>query len=114
MTLPLRATGRFLFLAGMVTLAPCGVIYAGGPSTKAAKLDAPALTQLIDKAIQERLAAEKIQPAPLADDAEFLRRVYLDIIGMTPSADKVRAFLDSKDPDKRAKAIDELLANPLY
>src|SRR5262249_17308038 len=51
---------------------------------------------------------------PLADDAEFLRRVYLDITGVIPPADKAAAFLDSKDPDKRAKLIDDLLASPGY
>src|SRR5262249_49918339 len=48
------------------------------------------------------------------DDAEFIRRVYLDITGVIPTADKVVAFLDSKDPDNRARLIDELLASPKY
>jgi hypothetical protein len=53
-------------------------------------------------------------PSPVAGDAEFLRRVYLDITGVIPPADKVSAFLDSQDPNKRAQVIDELLASPLY
>ena len=43
-----------------------------------------------------------------ATDEEFLRRVYLDITGTIPTADKARAFLDDKSPDKRAKLIDEM------
>src|SRR5262249_22730044 len=62
----------------------------------------------------ERLSVEKATPVPLADDAEFLRRAYLDITGVIPPADKVVAFLDSKQPDKRARLIDELLASPNY
>ncbi len=67
------------------------------------------LSQLIDKDIDQRLQAEKVTPSPQADDAEFLRRVYLDVTGHIPTAEKAAAFLDSKDPTKRAKLIDELL-----
>src|SRR5262249_27656782 len=62
--------------------------------------------------IQKKLDAEKLKPSARADDAEFLRRAYLDITGKIPSADKAAAFLDSTEPDKRAKLIDELLASP--
>jgi hypothetical protein len=50
-----------------------------------------------------------ITPAPVADDAEFLRRLMLDVIGRIPTAAEARAFIDSKDPDKRTRKIDELL-----
>jgi hypothetical protein len=81
---------------------------------KVAKLEAPDLARAIDQHIQARLDAEKVQAAPLADDAEFLRRLYLDLTGVIPPPDKVVAFLNDKSPDKRARVIDELLANPLY
>jgi hypothetical protein len=50
--------------------------------------------------------------APRADDAEFLRRIYLDLTGTIPSTTSARAFLDDTSPDKRAKLIDLLLASP--
>jgi len=78
------------------------------------KLDAAALAKVIDGEVQRRLDAEKIKPSAKADDAEFLRRVYLDLIGVIPPRDKAAAFLDSKDPNKRAKLVDELLANPRF
>src|SRR5205823_14035534 len=78
------------------------------------RMDGPALTKFIDAAIEKRLAQDKITPSPQADDAEFLRRVYLDLVGHIPPADKAAAFLDSTDPDKRAKLIDELLASPEF
>jgi hypothetical protein len=62
----------------------------------------------IDKFIFNRLAAEKVAPAPLASDSEFLRRVYLDLTGRLPTADQARAFLNSTEPDKRDKLIDSL------
>ena len=76
--------------------------------------DAAALAKLIDREIAKKLAEAKITPSPLASDDEFLRRAYLDITGVIPSADKARAFLDDSAPDKRAKLIDELLADPHY
>jgi hypothetical protein len=50
-----------------------------------------------------------IAPSPLADDATFLRRAFLDAIGTLPTVEEAAAFLDSTDPDKRKKLIDRLL-----
>ncbi len=77
-------------------------------------VNAHALAKLIDQTIERRVTQEKTPLAPLADDAEFLRRVYLDLVGIIPPADKVTAFLESKDANKRAKVIDELLADPRF
>jgi hypothetical protein len=73
-----------------------------------------AVAAAIDQAIDRRLAEEKVPASPQADDATFLRRAYLDITGRIPSVDQALAFLDSTDPDKRRKLIDELLASPQY
>jgi hypothetical protein len=73
------------------------------------KLDAMALAKLIDQEVNARLKEEKIPASPRSEDAEFYRRLHLDLVGSVPPAEKVVAFLDSKDPNKRAKAIDELL-----
>lgn len=57
--------------------------------------------------------ANKGKPvSPSADDAEFLRRAYLDLTGTIPDSKAARAFLDDKRPDKRAKLVDQLLASP--
>src|SRR5206468_10245083 len=53
-------------------------------------------------------------PAPAADDAEFLRRVALDLSGKIPSAGEVRDFLDDPRPDKRERLVDRLLDGPAY
>jgi hypothetical protein len=82
---------------------------AAEPSRDARKLAAD-----IDRLINARLAAETIPASPSADDAEFLRRVYLDLTGRIPTAEKATAFLESKDPEKRSKLIDELLASSDY
>ncbi len=63
--------------------------------------------------IDATLAASRIAPAPpIADDAAFLRRAFLDLTGRIPSAGIARAFLADQDGDKRAKLIDRLLASP--
>jgi len=76
-----------------------------------ARLDALALAQHIDKLIGQKLKAEKVELSPRTDDAEFLRRVYLDITGHIPTAEQAQAFLDSKESDKRARLIDQLLSS---
>jgi hypothetical protein len=95
---------------------PAGAARADGPPSKRTTqtLHASALATLIDQAIDAQLSGEKAVPAAQADDAEFMRRVYLDITGVIPAGDKVAAFLDNNRPDKRARLIDELLASPNY
>lgn len=73
-----------------------------------------ALVKLIDADIDEGLKKEKASLSPQTDDAEFLRRVYLDFTGRIPTIDQARAFLDSKSPKKRAELIDELLESPNF
>lgn len=80
----------------------------------AGPMTAPELARRVDQDIQGRLDAAKVAVAAPADDAEFVRRAYLDIHGVVPPADRVVAFLDNKDADKRAKLIDELLASSQY
>lgn len=70
------------------------------------------LHERIDRAIQAGFTAAKVQPAPLASDAEFLRRVYLDLIGLPPTSEEARNFLGEAAPDKRKQLIEQLLARP--
>ncbi len=64
--------------------------------------------------IDEKLIAKwkdlGLTPSPLSADDEFFRRIHLDAIGTLPTPDEVRAFLADKSADKRAKAIDKVLA----
>src|SRR4029078_5084121 len=52
--------------------------------------------------------------SPPAEDAKFLRRVYLDIIGRLPTPEEVRAFLAGGGTNKRSRIVDELLERPEY
>lgn len=69
---------------------------------------------VIDQHVFKKLADLRIEPADLCGDAAFIRRVFLDTIGLPPSADEVRAFLADQRADKRARLIDALLERPEF
>jgi hypothetical protein len=77
-------------------------------------LAAAAAARTIDREVEKALAAEGLKPVGPSEDAEFLRRVSLDILGVPPTEAEVRLFLASKDPGKRAAKVEQLLADPLY
>ncbi len=98
---------RTLRMTCTVTLAWCSWL-AGH-----VRADEPVpIHQLIDETIAAACQAKGLPLAEPASDAEFLRRLYLDLVGTIPSAADARAFLDDAAPDKRAKLIDRLLASP--
>ncbi len=68
----------------------------------------------IDDYIFDKLSRFHVPPSPLSSDAEFLRRVCLDLTGTLPPPSRVREFIVSQDPQKRAKLIDALLDSPEY
>ena len=68
----------------------------------------------LDDAIFNTLDAAGVAAAPLTTDAEFVRRIYLDIIGRIPTADQAAAFLNDQNPDKRNALIDQLINSPAY
>lgn len=70
----------------------------------------------IDRAVNAKLERMKINPSDLCTDAEFLRRVSLDLTGQPPTAEKVRTFLadPTESRKKREALIEELLASPAY
>src|SRR5262245_49374032 len=76
--------------------------------------DARELTAKIDHLIAARLKAAGVEPAPRADDATFLRRVYLDLAGRIPSVAEARAFLKDQAPDKRQRLVETLLVSNAY
>jgi hypothetical protein len=86
-----------------VTLPQLGVTYPRPPENN-----------FIDKAVWDKLHQLGIRPSDLADDATFLRRVYLDTIGTLPTATEAREFLRDDSSDKRSRLIDRLLKRTEY
>ena len=72
------------------------------------------LRNAIDQHVETAWKAQGVTPAERATDAEFLRRVYLDLLGTIPSYDEAIAFLDETAADKREKLVDRLLAHPRF
>ncbi len=100
-----------MFLPGLMVAAR----EPAAPTSKADGQQTRDLVAKIDRHLAERWAEAKVTPAEPADDAEFLRRVYLDLVGRIPRIDEVRNFLDDKRPNRRAEKVDELLTkDPRY
>ncbi len=95
------ATGQLAVYAGLVLAA----LPVAPAAQVAAKLDA---------VIEARWKEEKVTPVPVADDATFLRRAYLDLTGQVPPVETVQAFLADKKPDKHGRLVDELLASDAF
>lgn len=106
---------------GLFGLAATGWMLAEQSSSMGAESASPATVRTpaavaaeIDRLLEARLAEAKLPVSPSADDAAFLRRATLDLCGCIPTTARLLAFLAQTDPNKRAHAIDELLADPRY
>lgn len=91
----------------------------GDPATKAAVTDVAAVDvgqtrNFIDELVATKLRRLALPASPRSDDAEFLRRAYLDTIGVLPTAAEAKAFLADGSAGKRDKVIDALLARPEF
>jgi hypothetical protein len=69
---------------------------------------------LIDRAVIAKLNRMRIAPSEVCTDSEFVRRVYLDMMGVLPTAEEAKRFLDDPSPKKRDALIDELLKRPEF
>ena len=102
---------RLRTFGGLALAALLALVASEAAGQNALPKNPAGLAGTIDRAINDKLAREKIDPSPRSSDEEFLRRAYLDVVGKVPTASKAVAFLDSKEPNRRAKLIDELLAS---
>jgi hypothetical protein len=78
------------------------------------KLSAEEVAARIDALVAARWADRKVTPAPRADDAEWVRRVSLDLAGRIPDILAARDFIEDPGKAKRARLIDKLLASDRY
>jgi hypothetical protein len=69
---------------------------------------------IVDRGVNAKLRVLGVAPSGPSTDAEFLRRVTLDVIGTLPAPGDVRSFLDDPSPDKRRRKVEELLAHPMH
>lgn len=78
------------------------------------RLPSPPVNNRIDELVFAKLQKLNIVPSGPADDAEFLRRVYLDVIGTLPTPAECRRFLADPRQDRRVRLVDELLERPEF
>ena len=74
----------------------------------------PEPVNFIDEHVFGKLRRARIRPSDHSSDAEFLRRICLDVTGTLPPPGRVREFLSSSDVDKRDQLIEILLDSPEY
>ncbi|MFO0918737.1 MAG: DUF1549 and DUF1553 domain-containing protein [Planctomycetaceae bacterium] len=112
---------------GLVMLLLAGTISPGSAAEKpagakgASRVTAPSLSdadqivvEAINQEIRQAWSDNEVEPSPVADDGEWMRRVSLDIVGHIPEAASVEKFLASKDKTKRAQLIEQLLNDSGY
>lgn len=68
----------------------------------------------VDRHIFAKLRSLRLAPSDLCSDSVFLRRVYLDLLGILPTVAEARAFLADARPDKRARLVDAVLQRPEF
>lgn len=69
----------------------------------------PAPVNVVDEHIFAKLKALRMNPSPVCDDTVFVRRAFLDLLGILPTAEEARKFVQDGQPDKRRALVDELL-----
>ncbi|MFN5584517.1 MAG: DUF1549 and DUF1553 domain-containing protein, partial [Planctomyces sp.] len=87
-------------------------VVAGRPAAAAGA--EVSLGEFIDQQIRQGWTDNEIEASPLASDEEWVRRVYLDLVGRIPTLTEAREFLADKNPRKRAMLVDALLENEDY
>lgn len=75
---------------------------------------APEPVNVIDELVFAKLRRLKINPSAVCDDATFVRRAHLDLLGVLPTAGEAQAFVTDEAPDKRPRLVDQLLTRPEF
>src|SRR6516165_5845191 len=110
---PFRSGDDAMDRLRVILVGLCVTLPASSWAAEPAK-DAAALSARIDHLLAVRWTEAKVEPVGPSDDAEFLRRAYLDLTGTIPPVAEVRRFLKDTSPDKRHALVDRLLDGPGY
>jgi len=105
-----RVTGRCLLLL-LVCTAP---LLAADETAALPDREAVTLVPQINELIKTGWTDNEVAPSQVADDAEWLRRAYLDLVGHIPTVAATEAFIEDKAPDKRAAIVDQLIEDPHF
>ena len=106
---PLSLAGGLFVLIALVTALPESAL-----AQRDDRVGVDPVVAKINALIQQSWTDNEIAPSDKASDAEWLRRVYLDVIGDIPPENVVNEFVKDKDAGKRARVVDQLLADRAY
>lgn len=99
----------------LLVLILSGATVVGRPATAGDLLPADRpIEDVVDHYVDAAISASGARAATEADDATFLRRLTLDLVGRIPTAAEARSFVGSADAAKRARLVDRLMASPGY
>ncbi len=84
------------------------------PARRGFVWSAPAAANYVDEHVFARLRKLRSNPSALCGDSEFVRRAFLDLLGILPTPDETRTFLADPRSDRRARLIDALLERPEF
>ncbi|HEY4258799.1 MAG TPA: DUF1549 domain-containing protein [Schlesneria sp.] len=103
-------------VAVMAAYLDCNAVFTAlVPRDELATSDiAPPAINDVDRLVDMKLNKLHIVASPLCDDATYLRRVYLDLIGRLPSPQECRDFLANQQADKRAQVVERLFTRPEF
>ncbi|MCE9562802.1 MAG: DUF1549 and DUF1553 domain-containing protein [Planctomycetes bacterium] len=108
-----EATGETVLLVRYLTqLAPVRIVFL--PDRPIPEMGTIPVNNEIDRLVLAQLRELRLKPADVAPDHIFLRRAFLDTLGLLPTPDETRAFLADADPKKRERLIDSLLKRPEF
>jgi hypothetical protein len=110
---PIQLTPRTTPKPGDILVSQ-GADSGSGLITKAGSVDLAGVTSVINRELAAGWKANDLKPSQVAEDSEWVRRVYLDIAGHIPDVDSVQRFLSDARPDKRQRLVESLLAEPDY
>jgi hypothetical protein len=91
-----------------------GVVQVTTPYSRIEQYPNLPQNNFVDKLLIAKWKDLGLQPSDLCSDQEFFRRIHLDTIGTLPSPIDIKAFLADKSPDKRNRAIDQVLSRPEF
>ncbi len=110
--------GRTAVTAGLLAMASAWALAGDGPAAKApspgASPGSADAANVLDPLLKAAWQEAGLKPAAVARDEEFLRRVYIDVLGRIPNVAEAREFLAAKGTDKRARLVDHLLDHVDY
>ena len=108
---PINSIGFALLMLGLFSCKPLVAEEATSPSSVSSFADHAAIIEVINVRLRSAWEENDLRPSPRATEAEWCRRVYLDLIGRVPTVTELEEYQSHKSPTKRRDLVDRLLGS---